>query len=121
MNYGFIIKVVINEVLHPYSTEETGQFKVATYEIVNGNTLVVDQQYSLVNFRTSIPNTFKTITVNRTSTDPNTKTNLVFDLYSSNYIPKDGYIRVYLPPTQVVLDQGQQNIAPTCYKGTAAT
>lgn len=104
MNYGFVIKIVINEVLYPYSTEETGQFKVATYETFNGNLLVIDQQYSLVTFRTSLPNTFKTITVNRTSTDPNTKTNLVFDLYSSNYIPKEGYIRVYLAPTQVVID-----------------
>jgi hypothetical protein len=30
MNYGFIIKVVINEVLQPYSTEETGAFKLIT-------------------------------------------------------------------------------------------
>jgi hypothetical protein len=43
MKYGFIMKVVINEVLYPYSTEETGQFKVATYETFNGNTLVIDQ------------------------------------------------------------------------------
>jgi hypothetical protein len=42
MNHGFVIKIVINEVLYPYSTEETGQFKVATYETFNGNLLVID-------------------------------------------------------------------------------
>jgi hypothetical protein len=42
MNYGFIIKIVINEVIYPYSTEETGAFKLVSQEVFNGNTFIID-------------------------------------------------------------------------------
>jgi len=120
MNYGFRINLTVSQVQYPSTTEETAHFKLSTYETWNKTLLSIDESVPNITFRVTTPNPFTFIAANRTSLDPNTRTNIILDLILGVGTSKDAFLLLQIPESQLVLDYSISSL-PICFRGTNIT
>jgi hypothetical protein len=58
MNYGFKIDLLINQIMLPLSTEETGVIKLISYETVNSTLKILDQSVTNITLTVTDPSPF---------------------------------------------------------------